>query len=343
MFLFQFQYNRPPPNRPRPLVPGLLSRYICENEFDVLLMEVAMHLLVTGAGGLVGRILSRGLSAAGHQITPLVRRRPGNAAPQGSTWWDPQGGSLDLRFLEGQQGVIHLAGENIASGRWTTAKKRRILESRVRGTELLAGSLARLETPPRVLISASAVGIYGSRSPEEMVTEQSARGAGFLADVCRQWEAATGAAAEAGIRVINLRFGVVLDPDQGALAKMLPAFRLGLGGPVGNGRQMMSWIAADELPALVSHLLAHESIRGPVNAVSPHPVSNMEFGTSLGRVLSRPAILPLPAFAARLAFGEMARELLLGGVAVLPQVLLDSGYRFANPELEPALREMLAR
>jgi len=300
-----------------------------------------MRLLITGAGGLVGRTLSRGLSAAGHEITPLVRRRSGAAAPEDSTWWDPEGGDLDRHGLEGHQAVIHLAGENIASGRWTTSKKRRILESRVKGTGLLAGALARLETPPRVLISASAVGYYGNCPPQETVTEQSAPGTGFLADVCRRWEGATGAARGAGIRVINLRFGVILDPRLGALAKMLPAFRFGLGGPVGNGRQMMSWIAAGELPPLVNHLLEVEALDGPVNAVSPIPVSNAGFGRILGRVLSRPAKLPLPAFAARLIFGEMAGELLLGGAAVQPRALLDSGYRFTHPDLEPALRSML--
>lgn len=300
-----------------------------------------MRLLITGAGGLVGRTLSQGLSSAGHEITPLVRRHSGAAAPNGATWWNPVGGDLDTPGLEGYGAVIHLAGENIASGRWTAARKQLILESRVNGTRLLAGALTRLKAPPRVLISASAVGYYGNCPPEEIVTEQSAAGTGFLADVCRQWEEATGAAADAGIRVITLRFGVVLDPDRGALAKMLPAFRFGLGGPVGSGRQMMSWIAAGELPTLINHLLEGETIAGPVNAVSPAPVSNAGFGRILGRVLSRPAKLPLPAFAARMIFGEMAGELLLGGAAVLPRALLDSGYRFTHHDLEPALREML--
>jgi len=300
-----------------------------------------MRLLVTGAGGLVGRTVCRGLAAAGHRITPLVRRRPGEQTPDKSVWWDPAGGDLDRQGLEGHEAVIHLAGESIAAGRWTTARKRRIRESRVRGTALLADALARLHAPPGTLIAASAVGYYGNRSPGQRVTEGSSPGSGFLAEVCRQWEAAAEPAAVAGIRVIHLRFGVVLHPGDGALARMLPVFRAGLGGPVGNGRQMMSWVAADELPPLMAHLLRQESLSGPVNAVSPNPVSNAGFGRALGRVLSRPARLPLPAMAARLLFGEMAQELLLDGAAVHPGVLLDSGYRFTHPELEPALRAML--
>lgn len=300
-----------------------------------------MHLLITGASGLVGRTLSRGLMASGHTVTPLVRRRSGDQQTPGTAWWDPEGGELDLQGLEGHQAVIHLAGENIASGRWTAKRKKRILESRVRGTGLLAEALGRLEHPPHTLISASAVGYYGNRPADEVVTEQSSPGTGFLADVCRQWETAAVPAAAAGIRVINLRFGVVLDPGDGALAKMLPPFRLGLGGPVGNGRQMMSWITTGELTPLVAHLLENQSISGPVNAVSPSPVSNARFSRVLGRVLSRPARIPLPALAARLIFGEMARELLLGGARVDPLALRTSGYAFTHPELEPALRALL--
>ncbi len=303
--------------------------------------ERSLRLLISGAGGLVGRTLGQGLSAAGHQVTPLVRRRQGEDPPAESVWWDPAGGELDRQGLEGHQAVIHLAGENLAAGRWTTARKKRIRESRVMGTALLAGALARLDDPPETLITASAVGYYGNRPPDQRITEESPPGSGFLAEVCGQWEAAARPAADAGIRVINLRFGVVLHPGDGALARMLPVFRIGLGGPVGHGRQMMSWITADELPPLVSHLLEHDSIRGPVNAVSPSPVSNREFGLALGRALSRPARLPLPAVAARLMFGEMAQELLLEGAAVYPRVLQDSGYCFTRPDLEPALRAML--
>lgn len=300
-----------------------------------------MRLLISGAGGLVGRTLCRGLSAAGRQVTPLVRRRPGDDPPANSVWWDPAGGELDRQGLEGHQAVIHLAGENIAAGRWTADRKKRIRESRVQGTALLADTLARLDKPPATLITASAVGYYGNRPPDEKVTEESSPGTGFLAEVCRQWEAASRPAADAGIRVISLRFGVVLHPGTGALARMLPVFRAGLGGQLGNGRQMMSWVAADELPALVSHLLEQGSISGPVNAVSPNPVSNKEFSRALGRVLSRPAMVPLPAVATRLMFGEMAQELLLDGVAAYPGVLLESGYRFTHPDLAPALRAML--
>jgi uncharacterized protein (TIGR01777 family) len=330
--------------RPRPgLVPPAKSRYIFNDEIVLPQMEQTMRILISGAGGLVGQTLCKGLAAAEHQITPLVRRHAGKVIPPETVWWDPVAGELDLPGLEDHQAVIHLAGENIAAGRWTTARKKKIEESRVKGTDLLAGALARLPAPPRTLISASAVGYYGNRPPEERLDEASSPGTGFLADVCRRWESAAGAAADAGIRVINLRFGVVLHPGKGALARMLPVFRAGLGGPVGHGRQMMSWITADELPALVAHLLAAEKVTGPVNAVSPHPISNADFGRTLGRALSRPSWLPLPAMAARLMFGEMAQELLLGGAAVLPRALLDSGYSFTHPELEPALRAMLGR
>jgi len=302
-----------------------------------------MRILLTGASGLVGRTLGPGLAAAGHEAVPLVRRRSGASPAAGAVWWDPASGELDREGLAGFDAVIHLAGENIAGGRWTAARKQRILDSRVRGTGLLAGALAGQDRPPSVLIAASAVGFYGNRPPQEQVTEASPPGSGFLADVCRQWEAAAAPAAEAGIRVVNLRLGVVLHPEDGALARMLTPFRLGLGGPVGSGKQMMSWIAAAELPPLVLHLLGNPGITGPVNAVAPNPVDNAGFGRTLGRVLSRPAVAPLPAFAARLLFGEMADELLLGGVAAQPQVLLDSGYTFKHPTLEPALRELLGQ
>jgi len=300
-----------------------------------------MRILISGAGGLVGRTLTSGLGQAGHEITPLVRCRPGQAPPDDAPWWDPANDRIDLKTLEGLEAVIHLAGENIAGGRWTAARKRRIEESRVRGTGLLASALAGLAAPPKVLISASAVGFYGNRPPDEVVNESSPAGSGFLARVCEGWEAAAGAAAEAGIRTVLLRFGVILHPREGALARMLPPFRFGLGGPVGNGRQMMSWIAADELAPLALHLLEQDGMAGPVNAVAPAAISNAGFGRTLGRVLRRPAVLPLPAFAVKLLFGEMAEELLLGGAAVEPRALLDTGYTFTRPELEPALRSML--
>lgn len=302
-----------------------------------------MRILVTGANGLVGRTLATGLAEAGHAIVPLVRRRSGEDRPDDGPWWDPAAGELDRTGLEGFDAVIHLAGENIAAGRWTAERKKRIRESRTRGTALLAEALAGLDRPPKALLSASAVGYYGNRPPGERLTEDAPPGSGFLADVCRQWESAAGAARQTAIRVVFLRFGVVLDPHDGALAKMLTPFRLGLGGPVGSGKQMMSWIAAAELPPLVGHVLADETLAGPVNTVTPTPIANADFGRTLGRVLSRPASAPMPAFAARLLFGEMADELLLGGAAVLPRVLETSGYRFRHPELEPTLREMLGR
>jgi uncharacterized protein (TIGR01777 family) len=251
-------------------------------------------------------------------------------------------GSIDQARLEGLDGVVHLAGESIATGRWTAEKKARIRDSRVKGTRLLCESLARLDQPPRVLVSASAIGYYGDRG-DEILHEDSASGSGFLAEVCHMWEAATEAASQRNIRVVNLRIGVVLSAMGGALATMLFPFRMGLGGIIGSGRQFMSWIALDDLLGSIAYALRTDTIRGPVNAVAPHPVTNREFTKTLGRVLARPTLLPMPAFAARLAFGEMADELLLSSARVEPARLSAAGYDFRYPTLEGGLRHLLGR
>ena len=295
-----------------------------------------MRILVTGATGLVGNALIPLLAGGGHEVARLVRSAPG----PGDIRWDPDAGVLEASALEGFDGVVHLAGENIASGRWNAARKRRIKESRVLGTRLLAERLAGLERPPRVLVSASAVGFYGDRGDEEL-TEESPAGSGFLSEVCREWEAATEAAAGKGIRVVHARLGVVLSQDGGALAKMLTPFKLGAGGIVGNGRQYVSWITLDDTAAALGHLLATETVSGPVNLVAPAPVTNREFTKTLGRVLRRPTVFPLPGFVARVMFGEMADALLLASTRVKPVNLLGSGYAFRHGSLEEGLRAVL--
>ena len=282
-----------------------------------------MKILMTGGGGLVGSALAPGMTAAGHRVTRLSHSRP----------W-PE--------LAGHDAVVHLAGENIATGRWTPAKKARIRDSRVEMTRRLCEAVARLAPPPRVVIGASAIGYYGSRG-DEVLREESAPGAGFLAEVCRDWEAATKPAADAGIRVVNLRFGVILSAAGGALAKMLPPFRLGAGGVLGDGRQWMSWIALDDALGVIARALTDETLRGPVNVVAPQPVTNREFTGTLARVLRRPAVFPVPAFVLRLALGEMADALLLSSQRVEPAKLAAAGYPFRFSKFEEALRHLLVK
>lgn len=300
--------------------------------------EAAMKIAVTGSRGLIGSALVPFLTAGGHHVTRLVR---GPSSPGGDVGWDPAHGLRDPARLEGLDGVVHLAGENIA-GRWTAARKAEIRRSRVEGTEHLCESLARLERPPKVLVSASAIGYYGDRG-DEILREESPPGHDFLAEVSRAWEAATGPAARAGIRVVNLRFGVVLSPAGGALQKMLLPFKLGAGGRVGSGRQFWSWIALDDAVGTIHHALVTEALAGPVNATSPAPLTNAEFTRTLARVLRRPALFPMPAAAARLAFGEMADALLLASARVIPARLQAAGYRYRFPDLEGALRHLLGR
>jgi uncharacterized protein (TIGR01777 family) len=299
-----------------------------------------MRVAVSGSGGLIGAEVVASLEAAGDEIVRLVRRAPGPS--ENAVRWDPGSGIVDASALEGLAAVVHLAGENIAAGRWNAARKAAIRESRVTGTRLLCDTLARLSTPPETLVCASAIGWYGDRG-DEVLTEEIPPGTGFLADVCRDWEAAAAPAARKGIRVVALRIGMVLSPKGGALARMLPPFRAGFGGVLGNGRQYVSWVALDDLAGIVLHVLANRDLDGPVNAVSPHPVTNREFTGALGSVLSRPTPFPVPAFALRLAVGEMADALLLASARVVPRRLEETGYRFRFPELHAALRHLLGR
>lgn len=296
-----------------------------------------MHVAISGASGLVGTALSRLLTHKGHRLTRLVRRPP---ADDDEALWNTRDGLADAAALEGVDGVVHLAGENIAGGRWTESRKREIRRSRVEGTALLAEDLADLAEGPRVLVCASAIGYYGDRGTR-VVDEDAGAGDGFLADVCQGWEAAADPAREAGIRVVHTRFGIILSPEGGALRKMLLPFKLGLGGRLGSGDQYWSWIALDDTVRAIEHVLADERAVGPVNVVSPDPVTNAEFTRTLGRVLSRPTVFPLPAFAARLALGEMADEMLLASQRVRPSVLQAGGFAWELPELEPALAHLL--
>jgi uncharacterized protein (TIGR01777 family) len=295
-----------------------------------------MHIAITGSSGLVGGAIAAHLRNRDVSLLPLVRRSP----QVGELQWDPVAGRLDATQLANCDAVIHLAGENIAAGRWNQAKKRRIRESRLQGTRLLCSTLAAVEKPPRVLLAASAIGYYGDAG-DQLLDEQSPSGNDFLAEVCRDWEAATEPAREAGIRVVNLRIGVVLAREGGALPKILPPFRLGAGGRLGSGRQYWSWIAIDDLVGVLEHALDCESLSGPVNAVAPHPVTNLEFTKILGKVLRRPTLFPFPAPLARLLLGEMADALLLASTRVSSRRLEESGFAFQFSQLEPALRALL--
>ena len=299
-----------------------------------------MRVAVTGATGLVGSALTPRLAGGGHEAVAL--RRAADAAGGGGPSWDPATGALSAGALDGVDAVVHLAGENVAGGRWTAARKARIRDSRVAGTRQLAVALAALPQPPKTLIAASAIGFYGDRG-EERLDEAAAPGADFLADVCQQWEAAAAPARDAGMRVVHLRIGIVLTPAGGALQRMLPPFRMGAGGVIGSGRQYMSWVALDDVLGGILHALRADSLTGPVNLAAPHPVTNAEFTKTLGRVLRRPTFLPLPAFGARLAFGEMADALLLSSARVEPARLRADGFEFDYPDLEAALRHLLGR
>jgi len=296
---------------------------------------------ITGSTGLVGTALCEWLLDNGWEVSRLVRPATDARYRDGSILWDYKAKKIDPAKLEGFDAVVHLAGVNIAGGRWTSRYKEAVLRSRADSTRFLSEVLAGRDKPPKVFISTSAVGFYGNRPAEESVTETSVSGSGFLADVCRQWEEATRPAEIAGIRVVQMRLGTVLSRKGGALGKMLPVFQLGLGGIIGTGQQMMSWIAAEEIPGIVQYVIRTETIRGPVNAVAPHPVSNREFTRALGKALKRPVFLPLPAFAVKLMFGEMGEELLLGGARVVPSVLTKTGYRFRYPDIDAALAASL--
>ena len=293
--------------------------------------------LVSGSSGLVGSALLPRLAANGWPVTRLIHRSP---AGPGQISWDPSR-AIPPESVSGFDAVIHLAGETIAE-RWTEPKKRAIRDSRVVGTSNIAEALAQAAKRPALLVAASAIGYYGDRG-DEVLNEESSGGQGFLAEVCREWEAATQAAAKAGIRTAMVRFGIVLSTSGGALAKMLPPFRLGMGGRMGSGGQWWSWVALDDVVGAIEHVMKTNALAGPVNVVSPSPVTNREFTSSLASALSRPAIFPMPAFAARLALGQMADELLLASQRVEPAKLRGSGYRFRRPDLGPALAAILRK
>ncbi len=300
-----------------------------------------MRIAVTGASGLIGTALSAFLCASswrggGHTVVPLVRR----SAKPGEVAWDPVAGTVETDALDGVDAVVHLAGENVAGGRWTAARRERILRSRTDGTRTIATALALLRRKPTVLVSASAVGWYGSTGDME-VDEASPPGSGFLSEVCRAWEAAADPAREAGIRVLHARLGVVLSGRGGALPEMARPFRFGVGGPIGGGRQWLPWVAIADVIGAILHAIA-SPLEGPVNVVSPNPVRQATFARVLGHVLHRPALLPLPALAVRGLFGRMGQEILLDGQRVKPAHLIASGYVFEQPDLEGALRFALA-
>ena len=285
-----------------------------------------LSIAISGSHGLVGSALIPFLESQGHRIVRLARNRTTNL--------------IDASPIESCSTVIHLAGESVASGRWTEARKKVLKESRVDNTRLLAEAIASQKNPPRVFLCASATGFYGNRG-DEILNEENPKGEGFLSDLASEWEAACEPAKRAGIRVVNLRFGMILSPSGGALAKMLPIFKLGLGGSLGSGRQWMSWITLPDVVSIIHHLLTHDDIGGPVNVVSPNPVTNHEFTKALGKALKRPAFMPAPALALKLILGEMADELLLSSQRVMPKKLLDAGYRFEQADLEEALRQSI--
>jgi uncharacterized protein (TIGR01777 family) len=294
------------------------------------------RIAISGASGLIGRALCEALGADGHRLLRLVR----GPAGEGQVSWDPARGQLERSALAGIDGFVHLSGESIA-GRWTAARKRAIADSRIASTRLVAETLARLPNKP-ALLCASAVGYYGDRG-SEWLDEASPPGRGFLAQLCVQWERACEPAREAGLRVVNLRFGIVLDAHGGALAPLSLLHRLGLGGRVGPGTQYVSWLSRTDLYGAVRHIWASPALVGPVNLVSPGPVPNAELSAALGRVLHRPAVVPAPAALLRLALGEAADEMLLASQRIRPAKLESSGYRFADPELEPTLQKLLAQ
>ncbi|MBP7865270.1 MAG: TIGR01777 family oxidoreductase [Acidobacteria bacterium] len=297
------------------------------------------RIVVSGASGLVGRALTTALREAGHGVFSLSRKPPAGGGEGGTAVsWDPERGRLDPRELEGFDAVVHLAGAGIADGRWTAARRRAIRESRTRGTDLLCKALAGLSHPPKALLCASAAGFYGNTKPGETVTEASPPGEGFLAEVCRAWEAAAAPASAAGIRTVFLRFGVVLSPAGGMLKRVLPVFRAGLGGPLGNGRQPFPWISLEDGVRVAFHCLDGGSgLEGPVNVVAPGLATNRDFTRALGRALHRPSLIRVPGWVLRLIFGTMAEELLLGGAAVIPGKLTASGFRFRFTNLDAAL------
>jgi uncharacterized protein (TIGR01777 family) len=296
-----------------------------------------MKILISGSSGLIGSHLSAYLSRRGHIVSHLIRDR--NKILENNIWWDPEKSEIDPVALEGYHAVIHLGGENIASRRWTSRQKQRIKESRVRSTQLLARTMGQLKLPPYTFICASATGYYGDRGDEE-IKEDDQAGKGFLADVVREWEAATEPAKMASIRVINCRFGVILTTAGGVLARTLPLFRFGLGGRIGNGKQYTPWITLEDVLPVVEFILQNKQITGPVNVVAPQSVTNSEYTKTLARVLERPHFLSIPGMLIKAVLGEMGDELLLTSTRAVPAVLIDNGYPFTHPLLKPALESI---
>lgn len=299
-----------------------------------------MRVVITGASGLVGRALASALVARGDSVVRLVRRASATPTPSDEALWNPVASQIDVARVAGADAIVNLAGESIAAGRWTDARKQSIRDSRVKSTDLIARAAATSSSRPRVFLSASAVGYYGAHDATPL-DETAASGSDFLASVCRDWESAARPASDAGVRVVTLRIGLVLSARGGALAKMVPIFRMGMGGVVGSGTQFMSWISLTDLLRVFLFAIDTDAISGPVNVVTPHAVSNREFTTMLGRVLSRPTLIPAPAFAIRTVLGEMGDALLLSGANVFPKRLLDAGFSFTHPYLEGALRHEL--
>ena len=297
-----------------------------------------MRVLVSGASGLLGSALCEAFRQRGDDVAKLVRKEWSSSGNE--ILWDPVAQYLERGKIEGFDAAIHLSGENVGSGRWTERKKGEIIESRIRTTRLLARTFLQLESPPKTWVVASATGFYGNCGDRRLDEDESC-GETFLAEVCRQWEDASHPARDKGIRVINTRFGLVMGGRKSPFTRMLFPFKLGLGGPVGPGTQYLSWITLHDAVRAILHVLATPSFEGPVNVVSPNPVRNQEFVSSLGRALNRPAVLPLPAFAARLLLGEMADDLLLASQRVIPRKLLESGFTFDYPELDQAIRHVL--
>lgn len=298
-----------------------------------------MDVVVSGSHGFIGSALVPALEAAGHRARRLVR----GTAGQGKVAWDPDAGTIDTAALEGAQGVVHLGGVGIGDKRWTPEQKERIRQSRVKGTTVLATALAGLSTKPSVLVSGSAVGYYGDRG-DEVLTEASSAGDGFLAEVVRAWEDATGPAADAGIRVVKLRTGVVQSPVGGALKKQLPLFKLGVGGPLGTGRQWVSWITLEDEISAILHVLGDDSLSGPVNATAPEPVTSAGLARALGKAVHRPSFLPVPKAALGLVVGrQMADEMVTASQRVMPAKLLEAGFTFRHPEVEAAMAALLQR
>ncbi|MDP1818290.1 MAG: TIGR01777 family oxidoreductase [Acidimicrobiales bacterium] len=297
-----------------------------------------MRIAITGSSGLIGTALRASLAAGGHEAVPIVRGAP----RPGAVSWDPDAGRLDGHDLEGLDGVVHLAGESIGAKRWSPAQKAKVLESRTKGTQLLCAALGSLDQKPPVLVSGSAIGFYGDRG-DEPLTEESAPGSGFLAELCLAWEAAAAPAEAAGIRVAKVRTGIVLTPEGGALGKMLPLFKLGVGGRLGSGRQWMSWISLVDEVGAIRFLLEHD-VAGPVNLTAPAPVTNAAFTKALGKAVHRPTLLPVPSFGPRLLLGrELAEEVVLAGQRVLPEVLLAAGFEFRHRDVHSALQAVFTK